>query len=132
LHFACSLVGLAFSFQLLVAEGLSAKQMDENRLSGTAKNLGGKIEEFAGKVTGDAKVQVEGKLKQAVGTMQNLYGQARDATSETAGDAIDAIRDQAHTLDEVLQNTVETRPYLSVTIALGVGIALGAGIGRRR
>jgi hypothetical protein len=36
-----------------------AKQMDENRLSGTAKNLGGKAEEFAGNATGDAKAQVE-------------------------------------------------------------------------
>ena len=64
--------------------------------------------------------------------MQDLYGQARDAASETAGDAIDAIREQAYTLDEVLQDTIETRPYLSVALALGVGIALGIAIGRRR
>jgi uncharacterized protein YjbJ (UPF0337 family) len=31
--------------------------MDENRVSGTAKNIGGKIEEGFGRVTGDTKTQ---------------------------------------------------------------------------
>ena len=50
--------------------------MDENRLSGTAKKLGGKVEEGLGRVTGDAKTQAEGRLKQAEGSIQDLYGQA--------------------------------------------------------
>jgi uncharacterized protein YjbJ (UPF0337 family) len=32
--------------------------MDENRITGTARNLGGKVEEGVGRVTGDAKTQV--------------------------------------------------------------------------
>jgi uncharacterized protein YjbJ (UPF0337 family) len=31
--------------------------MDENRVSGTARNIGGKIEEGAGAIVGDAKSQ---------------------------------------------------------------------------
>ena len=58
--------------------------MDENRVSGTAKNIGGKIEEGAGTVMGNAKTQLQGKLDQAAGTAQDLYGQAADAARESA------------------------------------------------
>ena len=34
--------------------------MDEHRIAGTAKNMGGKVEEGFGRVTGDTKSQVEG------------------------------------------------------------------------
>ena len=58
--------------------------MDENRVSGTARNMGGKIEEGAGKLVGDTKTRIQGKLDQASGTAQDLYGQAADAARETA------------------------------------------------
>ena len=56
--------------------------MDENRLSGTAKNRGGKVEEAFGRATGDAKTQVHGQMQQAEGGVQDLYGQAKDAAGE--------------------------------------------------
>lgn len=34
--------------------------MDENRVAGTAKNMGGKVEESFGRVTGDTKSHSEG------------------------------------------------------------------------
>lgn len=34
--------------------------MDENRVEGTARNLGGKVQEGFGKVTGNARAQAEG------------------------------------------------------------------------
>ena len=46
--------------------------MDENRTSGTVKNIGGKIEEGAGAAVGDAKTQLQGKLDQAAGTAQDF------------------------------------------------------------
>ena len=33
--------------------------MDENRITGTARNLGGKVEEGVGRVTGDARRKFE-------------------------------------------------------------------------
>ena len=41
--------------------------MDEHRVTGTAKNVGGKIEEGFGRVTGDMKSQVQGQAKQVQG-----------------------------------------------------------------
>jgi uncharacterized protein YjbJ (UPF0337 family) len=46
--------------------------MDEDRLYGTARNLGGKVEEGVGRVTGDVKTQLQGKLDQATGAAQDL------------------------------------------------------------
>ena len=45
--------------------------MDENRLSGTAKNIGGKLEEGIGQVTGDTKTQAEGIARQVSGAAQS-------------------------------------------------------------
>jgi uncharacterized protein YjbJ (UPF0337 family) len=43
-------------------------------IEGAARNMGGKVEEGIGKVTGDVKGQVEGKMTQAAGVAQDLYG----------------------------------------------------------
>ena len=88
--------------------------MDENRVSGTARNIGGKIEESAGKLVGDAKTQIQGKLDQASGTAQDLYGQAADAARETASG-----------FDQWLRSTIETQPYTAAAVALGIGWLLG-------
>jgi uncharacterized protein YjbJ (UPF0337 family) len=88
--------------------------MNEDRILGTAKNLGGKVEEGVGRVTGDAKTQIQGKLDQAVGTAQDLYGQAADA-------AVDSVT----TFDKWLRSTIETQPYTTALVALGIGWLLG-------
>jgi uncharacterized protein YjbJ (UPF0337 family) len=88
--------------------------MDENRISGSARNLGGKLEEGVGRVTGDAKTQVEGRLNQAAGAAQDLYGQT-----------VDAARDTAATFDKWLRNTIETQPYTTALVAIGIGWLLG-------
>jgi uncharacterized protein YjbJ (UPF0337 family) len=46
--------------------------MNEHRIAGTARNLGGKLEEGVGRVTGDIKEQLQGKLDQAAGAAQDL------------------------------------------------------------
>jgi uncharacterized protein YjbJ (UPF0337 family) len=88
--------------------------MDEDRLYGTARNLGGKVEEGIGQATGNVKTQIRGKLDQAAGTAQDLYGQTADAA-----------RDTATNLDRWLRATIETQPYTTAIVALGVGWLLG-------
>ena len=48
--------------------------MNEERFSGTARNLGGKVEEGVGRATGDVTTQLQGKLDQAAGAAEDLYG----------------------------------------------------------
>lgn len=52
---------------------------DHDRIEGAAKNIGGKIKETAGKVTGDTKLQAEGKADQVEGKVQNAVGGVKDS-----------------------------------------------------
>jgi uncharacterized protein YjbJ (UPF0337 family) len=88
--------------------------MDENRVSGTARNIGGKIEEGAGKLVGDTKTQFQGKIDQVGGAAQDLYGQAADVARETASG-----------FEKWLRTTIETQPYTAAAVALGIGWLLG-------
>lgn len=51
---------------------------DKDRIEGAAKNIGGKIKEGIGKVTGDEKLQAEGKADQIEGKTQNAIGGIKD------------------------------------------------------
>lgn len=51
---------------------------DHDRIEGSAKNMGGKIKEGAGKVTGDEKLKAEGKADQVEGKVQNAVGGLKD------------------------------------------------------
>src|SRR5258708_25439176 len=100
--------------------------MNEDRLTGTAKNVGGQVEEGFGRATGDVKTQLQGKAKQMEGTLQDVYGQAK----ETAASAAEAIRERASEAEDVLRTTIEQRPYTTAAIALALGYLVSR-IGRR-
>ena len=100
--------------------------MNEDRVIGTARNLGGKAQEGFGRVTGDTKSQVEGAINQAAGAAQDLYGQAKDA----AADAAETVRQGAMDAEDYLRQAIEKRPYTTALVALGVGWFIGR-MGRR-
>jgi len=56
--------------------------LDKDRVEGAAKNVGGKIKEAAGKVTGDEKLKREGQADQVVGKVQNTIGGIKDKLRE--------------------------------------------------
>ncbi len=53
--------------------------MDKDRAKGAATRMGGKMKQAAGDMTGDTKLQTEGKMDQAKGKVQNAMGSAKDA-----------------------------------------------------
>lgn len=57
---------------------------DHDRIEGAAKNIGGKVKEAAGKMTGDTKLQAEGKADQVEGKVQNAVGGAEDSLRDKA------------------------------------------------
>jgi uncharacterized protein YjbJ (UPF0337 family) len=95
-------------------DGTEQSTTDENRGEGTVRNLGGKVQEGFGRVTGDIRRQAEVLAHQAAGAAQDLYGQATDATRETAS-----------SFEKALRHTIETQPDTSVFIVLGVEWLLG-------
>jgi len=88
--------------------------MEQNQLSGAAKNLGGKAQEGIGRATGDNNMQARGRMKQAEGEMQDLYGQGKEAVSEGAA-----------SIEDTLRNYIEHKPYTTAAIALAVGWMIG-------
>ena len=95
--------------------------MNEDRVMGNAKNVGGQVEEGFGRATGDVKSQLEGKAKQMEGAVQDVYGQFK----ETASDAVEAIRESTSGAEDFLRTTIEERPYTAAAVALGIGYLIG-------
>jgi uncharacterized protein YjbJ (UPF0337 family) len=52
--------------------------MDKDRVEGSATNMGGKVKEGAGKLTGDDKLRSEGMMDQVKGKVQNAVGGIKD------------------------------------------------------
>jgi uncharacterized protein YjbJ (UPF0337 family) len=95
--------------------------MDENRVSGTAKNIAGKVEEGFGRATGDAKTRTQGQVRQAEGSIQDLYGKAVDS----AGETIEAVKQMPSSVDDTIRHYIEANPYTTAAIALGIGWLIG-------
>jgi uncharacterized protein YjbJ (UPF0337 family) len=95
--------------------------MDENRVSGTAKSVGGKIQETVGKVTGDAKLEARGNVNQAAGDLEDLYGQAKDAATDVA----QSVQQGAKVADDLFRRVIEERPYTTAVAALAIGWVIG-------
>ena len=59
-------------------ETLWVNQMDKDRIKGSAEQAKGKVKEVAGKATGDAKLEAEGKTDKAGGKIRNVIGGIKD------------------------------------------------------
>jgi uncharacterized protein YjbJ (UPF0337 family) len=53
--------------------------MDKDRMKGVADQAKGTVKEQAGKLTGDTKLQGEGKVDKAAGKVENTVGGMKDA-----------------------------------------------------
>ena len=58
--------------------------MDQDRIKGAAQQAKGAIKERAGKITGDAKLESEGKADKVAGKVQNAVGGMKDKLREIA------------------------------------------------
>ena len=58
--------------------------MDKDRIDGSANQAKGNIKETGGKLTGDAKLQADGKSGKVAGKIQNVVGGIKDDIKDTA------------------------------------------------
>jgi uncharacterized protein YjbJ (UPF0337 family) len=56
--------------------------MDKDRIAGAVKKIKGSIKETIGKVTGDAKLEAEGKADKVEGKVQNAVGGLKDTLKQ--------------------------------------------------
>jgi uncharacterized protein YjbJ (UPF0337 family) len=101
--------------------------MTDDRIEGAASTLSGKLQSGLGRLTGDSKLQLDGKLAQAKGKYLDVYGKGIDK--------LDSLADKAPSdLQEPVRAGLDfarKKPFLTTAIVAGLGLLL-AGAGRRR
>jgi uncharacterized protein YjbJ (UPF0337 family) len=58
--------------------------MDKDRIAGAAKQAKGAVEETLGKLSGDAKLEAQGKADKLAGKIQNAVGGVKDTVDPKA------------------------------------------------
>jgi uncharacterized protein YjbJ (UPF0337 family) len=56
--------------------------MDKEHIKGAADKVKGAVKDTVGKVTGDTKMQAEGKLDKAKSSARNVVGDVKDAARD--------------------------------------------------
>ena len=105
--------------------------MDKDQIAGSAKDFAGKVEGALGDIADDANTQAAGRAREATGTVQNLYGQAKDAARDATDAAVsyakDAYENSGDTFrdgSQAVAQKVQDNPLGSLLIAGGIGFAL--------
>jgi uncharacterized protein YjbJ (UPF0337 family) len=60
--------------------------MNKDQVKGSAKNIAGKVQEQAGKLTGDKEQEAKGLGKQVTGKTQKKVGDAKEAVKDAIDD----------------------------------------------
>ena len=101
--------------------------MTEQRIEGAANGISGKLKSGLGNLTGDTRLQVEGRFEEVKGKALDAYGRAIDKLETLSERAPADLRDPINTgLD-----FARRKPLLTTGIIAGLAFLL-AGSGRRR
>lgn len=94
--------------------------MNTDQFAGTARSIGGRIEEAAGDVMNDSSLRADGLVDQVKGAAQNLYGDAKEKVQDAYVRVVPPAREN---LEHAIAVTREN-PVLAMLAAGAVGFAL--------
>jgi uncharacterized protein YjbJ (UPF0337 family) len=101
--------------------------MTDQRIEGAASQLEGKAQSGLGRMTGDSKLQLDGRLNEVKGKALDAYGRVIDGLDGLVEKAPAQYRGRARQgLD-----FARRKPLLTTGLLAGAAILLG-GLGRRR
>ena len=101
--------------------------MTDQRIDGAATELEGKAQAGLGRLTGDAKLQLDGRLNEVKGRALDAYGRVIDGLDGLVEKAPVQYQDRARQgLD-----FARRKPLLTTGIVAGLALLL-SGVGRRR
>lgn len=102
--------------------------MTDPRIEGAATGTEGAIQNGLGRMSGDSKLQLEGRIKEVQGKALDAYGRVIDGLDGLVGKAPAGVQGHARTgLD-----FARRKPLLTTGIVAGVALLLGGLGGRRR
>src|SRR3954453_15203594 len=70
-------------------------KMNQDTVVGSARSVGGKVQQGVARVTDDVKGQAAGVANQAAGAAQDLYGQAKEGSQDLYTQAKEGAQDAA-------------------------------------
>ena len=101
--------------------------MTDQRIEGAATQAEGQVQNGLGRMTGDSKLQFEGKLNEVKGKALDAYGRVIDGLDGLVAKAPVQYQDKARQgLD-----FARRKPLLTTGIVAGLAVLL-SGMGRRR
>jgi len=101
--------------------------MTDQRIEGAATELEGNVQNGLGRLTGDSKLQLDGKLNEVKGKALDAYGRVIDGLDGLVEKAPAQYQDKARQgLD-----FARRKPLLTTGIVAGLAVLL-SGLGRRR
>ena len=101
--------------------------MTDQRIEGAATELEGNVQNGLGRLTGDSKLQFDGKLNEVKGKALDAYGRVIDGLDGLVEKAPVQYQDRARQgLD-----FARRKPLLTTGIVAGLAVLL-SGLGRRR
>lgn len=101
--------------------------MTDQRIEGAATELEGNVQNGLGRLSGDSKLQLDGKLNEVKGKALDAYGRVIDGLDGLVEKAPAQYQDRARQgLD-----FARRKPLLTTGIVAGLAMLLG-GLGRRR
>ena len=74
------------SFLLRIDLQPGMKSMDKDRIKGAAQKIKGGIKEAVGKMTGNRKLEADGKIDKAAGSVRQVVGEAKDVVRDVVKD----------------------------------------------
>ena len=79
--------------------------MDSDRIKGAAQEIGGKVQQGFGKLTGDSSTQAEGAARELGGKAQGAFGEAKEQVRHVVEDVNDYARDVVDNAKDVVDHS---------------------------
>jgi uncharacterized protein YjbJ (UPF0337 family) len=102
--------------------------MTDQRIEGAATQAEGQVQNGLGRMTGDSKLQFDGRMNEMKGKARDAYGRVIDGLDGLVEKAPASVQGHARTgLD-----FARRKPLLTTGIVAGLAVLLGSMGGRRR
>ena len=95
------------------------------QVTGVANQGVGRVQDAVGGLTGNADLQAKGKIKEAVGSVQQAFGEAKSSVTDAFEDTLESVRGQIHEQLDAVETYVVAKPLPAVAIAGAIGIVVG-------
>lgn len=95
------------------------------QVTGVANQGVGRVQDAVGGLTGNADLQAKGKIREAVGSVQQAFGEAKSSVKDAFEDRLDGVRGQVHEQLDMVETYVLSKPLPAVAIAGAIGIVVG-------